>query len=207
MRAAAVALALAGAPLARAGSALTLDEALAIAARHSPDLAVARADAESAAADRTASIAGLLPRLDLQTSFGHDFVGPAAPKELVLSGIPIPVGGGPASDQKDYALSLNLTQPVLDWRAFQEVSRAGHGARAADRQVDETVLSVAFDVTRRFYEAVRADRTLAVLEKTAARSQDLVARADALFAAGRAPNPVASASPRTTSIPTTADAP
>ncbi|HET8542537.1 MAG TPA: TolC family protein, partial [Anaeromyxobacter sp.] len=33
----------------------------------------------------------------------------------------------------------------------------------------------------------RAERSLALLEKTAARSEDLVARADALFAAGRAP--------------------
>ena len=56
-----VSAALAAAP----GAPLTLDEALAEAARENPDLAAARADHGMAAADRTASVSGVLPRLDL----------------------------------------------------------------------------------------------------------------------------------------------
>jgi outer membrane protein TolC len=53
--------------------------------------------------------------------------------------------------------------------------------------VDERTLAVAFDVTRRFYELVKAQESLRVLEETVRRSEELVARAEALFAAGRGP--------------------
>jgi outer membrane protein TolC len=187
-RAAALALALAIPPYAGAGAPLTLDEALAIAARESPELALARADAERAAAEGTFAVGGVLPRLDLSTSFGHDFAGPSeSPRFVLQGGAPFFVEETPAADQAAYALSLRLVQPLFDRAAFREVTRARQSARAAERQYAEAELAVAFDVTRRFYEIVRAERTLAVLEDTAARSRDLVARAEALFEAGRAP--------------------
>lgn len=184
LAAASVAVVLA-APAARAETPLTLDEALAVAARESPDLALARADAESAATEPVASTGLVLPRLDLQASFGHDFTGPSA--RFAQSGISFLAGGTSATDQESNALSLRLTQTVFDWEAFRELSRARSSARAAALQYDEAALSTAFEVTRRFYEVIRAERTLTVLERTAARSEELVSRADALFAAGRAP--------------------
>ncbi|HET8540242.1 MAG TPA: TolC family protein, partial [Anaeromyxobacter sp.] len=191
-RAAALAAALAAlAPprAARAEASLTLDDALALAARESPDLAAARADAASAGAEYTAGVGGVLPRLDLSTAFGHDFIGESRTPRLVVGddGIATFVSETPATDQAAYAVQVRLAQPLFDWATFKEVARARWGARAAERQYDEAVLGVALDVTRRFYEVVRAERSLALLEKTAARSEDLVARADALFAAGRAP--------------------
>lgn len=183
--AAALALSLARGSPARAEAPLTLDEALAAAARASPDLALARADAESAAADRMASTGLVLPRLDLQASFGHDFTGPSA--LVTQGGVTLVAGVAPASDRETDALALRLTQTVFDWAAFRELSRARSSARAAARQYDEAALSTAFEVTRRFYDVVRAERTLAVLERTVTRSRDLVSRSDALFGAGRAP--------------------
>jgi outer membrane protein TolC len=186
-----VALALAAALAARpalAAPPLTLDEALAVASRESPDLALARADADAADADRTASVAGVLPRLDLSSSFGHDYVGASdAERDVLQAGGLIPLERTRYTHQEAYALSLRLVQPLFDWATFREVRRARFGARAAARQYDEAALSVSFEVTRRFYEVVRGERTLAVLEKAAVRSEELVARADALYAAGRAP--------------------
>lgn len=185
--AAALALALAAAP-ARPATPLTLDDALALATRRSADLALARADLEVAAAERTSSLAGVLPRLDLSASFGHDFAGASdEPRFVLQGGVPIPVGETPAADQESYSAALRLSQPLFDWATFRDVSRARFSARAAERQYDEAILSVAFEVTRLFYEVVRAERTLAVLEKTVARSEELVVRAEALFAAGRTP--------------------
>jgi outer membrane protein TolC len=190
LRAAALALAAALAfPLRAAASApLTLDDALAVAARDSAELALARADAERAAAEGTFAVGGVLPRLDLTTSFGHDFAGPSGEPRFVLDAAgPLLLEQTPAFDQEAYALTLRLSQPLFDWAAFREVTRARESARAARRQYAEAELTVAFEVTRRFYEVVRAERTLAVLEDTARRSEELVGRAEALFAAGRAP--------------------
>jgi outer membrane protein TolC len=171
------------------GAPLTLDEALAEAARANPDLAVARADRGAADADRTTSIAGVLPRLDLAATFGHGFTGESGARTYIDpdTGEPRTIAESPATDSESYSLSLRLAQPLFDWGAFRDIGRAGWDLRAAERQLDETALAVAFEVTRRFFELVRADRTLAVLEKTAARSQDLVSRTDALYAAGRTP--------------------
>jgi outer membrane protein len=177
---------LAAAAPARAAAPLTLDEALEIAARRSTDLAAARADANSASADETASVAGVLPRLDLSASFGHDFAGASDQARFVLQGgVPIPVPSTPAADQASFAAGLRLSQPLFDWGTFRDVSRARFSQRAAERSYDETALLVSFAVTQRFYEVVRADRTLDVFQKTAARSEEFVRRTEALYAAGR----------------------
>jgi outer membrane protein TolC len=143
---------------------------------------VVQADADAAHADRIASLAGVLPRLDVQSSIGRSFTG-ASTLGLInpITQEIIPPSG--ASDVASYALGLQLRRPVFDWRTFRDVSRATSSARAVERQVDEARLTLAFEVTRRFYDVVRAERSLAVLEKTAARSEDLVGRAEALFAA------------------------
>lgn len=193
--AAAISLAALAAGSARAAPPLTLDEALAAAASGSPDLAIARADADGAAADPIASTGAVLPRLDLQASLGHDYTGKT--KTIFVNGALLPpefqqllqqfIGTGAASNQENDALSFRLTQTIFDWAAFRDIARARASARSAARQYDEAALTLAFEVTRRFYEVVRAERTLDVLERTAARSDELVSRADALYAAGRAP--------------------
>jgi outer membrane protein TolC len=196
-------LVLAAAP-AGAAEPLTLDAALALAARQNGDLALSRADAASADADATAAWAGVLPRLDLTSSVGREFTGDTTDLQLVpvldpVTGLPVvdPATGTfqydqrrvsrPAASYEAYSLSLTLNQPLVDLGAWGQVGQARAGARAAARRHDEAALLVAFDVTRRFYAVVKAERSLAVLEKAAARSEELVGRADALFAAGRAP--------------------
>jgi outer membrane protein len=174
---------LGGAPAARAAPALTLDQALELAARHNADLLSAGADADSARADVSTARSGILPRLDLDTSVGHTYWGASSAVSL---------GGGlefpePAGDAGAYALGLQATQTLLDLGRFRAVEQARHGARATERQHDEVALSVAFLVTQRFYDLVKQERALTVLEQTAGRSQELVGRADALYVAGRSP--------------------
>jgi outer membrane protein len=163
---------------------ITLDEALSLAARQNHDLAIARADAALAGADTTGSLQGLLPRLDFTTTAGRQFFGTGSLSQVdPTTGQVVPAG---ASDYATYALDLRLTQPLLDLAAWRRRSQAKASERAATLGNEETRLSVAYDVTRRFYEQVKAERSLAVLRKAAARSQELLDRSEALFAAGRA---------------------
>jgi len=174
---------------------LTLDDALALAARQSRDLAMARADAGLADADALSAFAGVLPRLDLTSSGGRQFLGDttvtstfpvidfgAETVNYVQQSVPVP-----STDYKAFSLGLRLQQPLLAPVAWSQIKQARAGARAAARGYDETRLSVAFEVTRRFYELVRATRSLAVLQRAAARSEELLGRAEALYAAGRLP--------------------
>ncbi len=176
-----------GADASRSVTAITLDDALALAARDNADLLATRVDADVSRAERAAARAALLPRLDLSTSLGRNFVGASDVRTLSLGGVTFPVAGGPASDTSAYSLALQLSQTLFDWQRFSAIRQTVFGARAASSKLDEAAFTVAFTVTQRFYDLVKQERSLAVLEKTARRSQGLVERADALFSAGRAP--------------------
>ncbi len=187
MRPIAAALLLAAAAPSRAAAPLTLDAALAEAARGNPDLRLSRADVAVSGADRTAAISGVLPRLDLSASFGRAFQGATAARTVVIGGITTEIPAQPRADFAQYSAGLQLRQTLFDWSAFRDVEASGWSLRGNERLYDEIALTISFEVTRRFYDLVRAERSLAVLEKTAARSRELVGRADALFTAGKAP--------------------
>lgn len=159
---------------------ITLDEALSLAARQNHDLAIARADAAVAGADTLGSLQGLLPRLDFTTTAGHQWF------KGTLQQVDAAGNLVAASDYETYSLDLRLTQPVLDLGAWRRRSQTKASERAASLGNEETRLSVSYDVIRRFYEQVKAERSLAVLRKAAVRSQELLDRSEALFAAGRA---------------------
>jgi outer membrane protein TolC len=188
---------LAAAPLPAAAQALpplTLDDALALAARQSHDLALARADAGLADAEALSAFAGVLPRLDLTSTAGRQFLGDttvtaAFPTidftqqtvSFVQKAVPVP-----STSYEAYSLGLRLQQPLLVPSTWKQITQARSQARAAARGYDESRLAVAFEVTRLFYELLKADRSLAVLQKSAARSEELLGRAEALYGAGRA---------------------
>ncbi len=173
-------------PLVAAAAPLTLDDALALAARHSRDLDIAKADARLAGANGLGAWQGVLPRLDLTSSASHLFFGPSKGLRFNSSTNAFINANATATDAAAYSFGLQLTQPLVDLSAIRRISEARATERAAGRTWDESRLGVAFDVTRRFFELVKAERTLQVLEKAARRSGELVERADALFTAGRA---------------------
>jgi outer membrane protein TolC len=128
---------------------ITLDDALALAARGSHELAIARADVTLAGADTTGTLQGLLPRLDLTSSAGRQFFGPGSLSQVdPTTGQVVQAG---ASDYAAYALDLRLSQPLFDLGAWRRRGQAKASERAATLGHEETRLTVAFDVTRRFY--------------------------------------------------------
>ncbi|MGI5863876.1 MAG: TolC family protein [Myxococcales bacterium] len=193
-----LAIATATGPLGTSGVPLSLDDALAGAARNNPDLQLARLQGESADAQATASWAGVLPRLDLTAGFGRIHYGA---QERVVTAPAIgtePATGAPtltfeqnpvetpAREFANYSLGLQLQQPLFDgFRSWTEIEKAKAGVEEARHALDETQLAVAFEVTRRFYEVVKAQQGVKVLTETVALSDSYVQRARALFEAGR----------------------
>ena len=176
-----------------AAAPLTLDDALAMAAKRNAELAIARSDEQAAAVEARASYQGVLPRLDLAGAFGHQFEGAQQQVNVVPSGDPppapqfvrIPVTIN-ANDFGAYQLGLNFNWTFFDGlSSWSFIAASRTRAQAAHRQLDESALRVAFEVTRRFYEVAKQERALEVLRETATLSEELVKRADALFSAGR----------------------
>lgn len=170
---------------------LTLDDALAAAAKRNAELTIARLDQEAAATDVRLSYQGVLPRLDLNAAFGRQFQGEQQQVNVVPNETPppdfvrIPVTY-PANDFGAHQLGVAATWTVFDGLASWKLIESSRTRSAAARRlVDESALRVAFEVTRRFYEVVKQQRALEVRRETAALSAELVERADALFSAGR----------------------
>ncbi|MEI6225526.1 MAG: TolC family protein [Deltaproteobacteria bacterium] len=173
---------------------ITLDEALAAAAKSNVDLKIAGTDRSLVGVEEYASWAGVLPRLDLTASFGNVYTAPSIQNIPVIGGTPdkptysYELQSVPANNVEAYSLGLTLKVPIFDgMRNWATIARAKALFRAADQTYDEASLNVAFDVTKRFYEVVRAERSLKVLQEAVRRSEELVRRTDALYEAGRAP--------------------
>ncbi|HET9596592.1 MAG TPA: TolC family protein [Anaeromyxobacteraceae bacterium] len=165
-----------------AGAPLTLDDALAEAARASGDVALARAQLAEAGIDASEAWAGVLPRLDLTVSAGHLWTG----EQRTAPSFGLPAFVGPPADSAQYDGRLDLQLPIFDGgRNWNGIRRSAASERAAARALDETRLGVGFETLRRFYELVKAQESLRVLEATVARSEEFVRRTEALFEAGR----------------------
>jgi outer membrane protein TolC len=146
-----------------------------------------------------ASYSGVLPRLDLSATFGNVYTADSVQNFQTPYIVTNPDGSQtiqykyslqtvPDNDVESYSLGLRLQVPIFDgFRNWASIARTKALVKAADKQYDEASLNVAFDVTRRFYEVVRAERTLLVLDEAVKRSEELVRRTDALYEAGRAP--------------------
>jgi len=159
---------------------LSLDDALALAAKRNADLQIARADADTAVTDLRASYQGVLPRLDLSADAGHQSLG-----EQQQLGFP-EVPPTPKTDYDLFQYGINFNWTLFDGLgSWNRIASSRNQSNAAARQYDESSLRVSFEVIRRFYEVVRQQRSLEVRRETADLSAELVKRADALFGAGR----------------------
>lgn len=153
------------------------------------ELAVSRAGL-----DRADARSVLFPQLDLQLGVSETLAGPqrrftTAPQigadgSLTFVQRPVDI---PSFAQGNFQLGLSLTQLLYDGgRWWNQLARTGAMEEAAQGQLAEQQAASELEAVRRFYELLRAQLTLQVLETTVARSVDLLERAKALFEAGRA---------------------
>ena len=149
-------------------------------------------NAELDRARATANIAGVrsaaLPQLQLYSSDGLTVAG----RQRVIQPTTLPDGGvliGPADippySNPQLSLGVALNQILFDWGRWKQIAQAGSQEEASRGQAVEQLQFAEYEGVRRFFALYSAQRSLAVLEANATRSQQLVDRAQALFTAGR----------------------
>jgi len=85
-----------------------------------------------------------------------------------------------------FQLNATINQLLYDGgRWWNQLALAGASAEAAQGQLDEQRLASQFEAERRFFELLRAQQALQVLEQTVDRSQQQLERAKSLYEAGR----------------------
>jgi outer membrane protein len=174
---------------------LTLPQALALADQGHIDERLAELGLAQAGQDKRLSYQYVLPRLDLIGQVSRQYSAP----QTAISVFPSLNAAGaiafqssrvelPGYDQPNYNLGLRLTQPLFDGgRWWNAIARGDSDYAAAEEQRREARLQMRGTVAHLFYELVRAQRSLAILQVNVQRSDEQLARAQALFEAARGP--------------------
>lgn len=172
---------------------ITLDE-VRQASRQNLDAIRAELSVTRAGLDRTDARSVLFPQVDFTLGFSETLAGPqrrftTAPQiqsDGSLSFVQKPVDI-PSFAQGNFQLGLSVQQLLYDGgRWWNQLARTGAMEEAAKGQLVEQQAASELEAVRRFYELLRAQVTLTVLEGSVKRSSDLLERAKGLFEAGRA---------------------
>lgn len=176
-----------------AATPITLEQARAE-GRRNTRAQVAALDAARAEARILQARAGLLPQLGLSAGASRTFTGtsrqfatvPVVSEGGEITGVRLEPRDLPGVNQNSFSLGLTLDQVLFDAGRWAALAQAGAQHAASSGQALEEASASEQEAIRRFYELYRAQATLAVLEKTVARSLEQVERARSLFEAGRA---------------------
>lgn len=175
-----------------AATPLTLEEVKS-GARQSLDSIRAQLDAEKAQSQVTTARSVILPQLDFNFGAAQTFGGP----QRIFSTVPRVQPDGsltfeqrtvdtPAFTQGRFNLGLSWNQLLYDGgRWWNRLAQAGAQEEAAQGQLAEQQLASELEATRRFFELVKSQLTLQVLDESLHRSEELLLRAQALYEAGR----------------------
>lgn len=176
-----------------AATPLTLEE-VRQASRQNLDAVRAELAVTRAGLDRADARSVIFPQVDLTASISETFAGaqrrfttaPQLQPDGTLTFVQRPVDI-PGFSQGNFQLGLQVSQLLYDGgRWWNQLARTGALEEAAKGQLLEQQASSELEAVRRFYELLRAQLTLTVLDNTARRSADLLERAKGLFEAGRA---------------------
>lgn len=174
-------------------AALSLQQVLALADENHVDEKLAELNLAQATQDRRAAYQYLLPRLDFVAQATQQYIAP----QTSITTVPRFDAAGnvrfetqradlPGYHRPDYSAGLRLTQPIFDGgRFWNAIAKGNRDLAAATAQRAEARLQVRLTVAHLFFELVRAERSLAILEVNVQRSTEQVSRAEALFEAGR----------------------
>ena len=183
---------------------LTLEAAIAQAMEQNPDLIKQRLLARSSESDLQSSRSAIYPNVNFNASLGVTRIGGGeALPPIVTPDLKDPVCVADITDPNcrklviqqtnpsqtfgNYAIGLSLRQLIYDGGKWWNNITAADKTLAASREnIEEQKLTTVFSVRQRFYELVRAQRTLAVLGEAGKRSRDQADWAQKLYEGGRA---------------------
>jgi outer membrane protein len=157
--------------------ATTLDEAVAAALAHAPEIAAADAEADAAKGRLQQAQSARAPSLSLSGTVGQ---GRLDPKEFF---------GLSAADVTPRAAQLTLEQPLFTGgRAAAGIARARAGMAAADAGGDAVQGQVVMAVVQAYGDMLAADEVLRLYRALAAQTTEIERQARERFRAGETPS-------------------
>ena len=181
-----------------AAAALTPETAVTEALSGGPDAILARLAAELPVSDVTSARSVIYPQVSLSASASRQFIG----DRTIDSAFPVftkDANGNPqlsfqqqqqhvsGTSIPDWSIGAQASQLVYDGgRWWKNLDAAKAALAAAGGQRDEALLDVALAAWTRFFEVVRAERSLSTLDAALARDQEQLDASSRLFEGGKA---------------------
>jgi outer membrane protein len=180
---------------------LTLDDALAIAAEHQPQLAQAHANVRASRARADAAFAPMLPQLATTASYARETANtatkPGQQTSFTITGLPAGIKAPtislstpkPTNDSYDaYSTGATASLLVFDFgRSFTTWSAANASADARGFDETTTAEDVAFGVRTNFFGARAQEALLAVAREALANEERHLVEVQAYVDVGRRP--------------------
>ena len=162
---------------------LTLDQALAMARKRSPNLAVERARLAQARTNIEQAWSALFPTVALQGKYTHN------DREVVLPFGPVdPVTMRPTNitiqPQEQLDGAINATMPLIAPPAYPALDAVKSGVRASEANFEVSEAQVQFTVAQTYYAAAIADEVLVARKSSVQVARATLDNARTRFAAG-----------------------
>lgn len=158
---------------------LSLEEAVRIAEENNPSFRGAHADLGVAAARERQALGAFLPGVSTSLSLGG-----SANRRWVGAdpyGNPLPSDKAVESTSSTGSQSVGVSIPVFQRGRFAEMTAARADERAAGEQVRVEAGRLRGEVVRRYHDALRAERTLALEERLLASARERLDATQRLF--------------------------
>ena len=158
---------------------LSLEEAVRIAEEHNPAFRGAHADLGVAAARERQTLGAFLPNVSTSLALGG-----SANRRWVGEdpyGNPLPSDKAIESTSSTGSQAVNLSVPVFQRGRFAERAAAGADERTAGEQVRMEAGRLRGEVVRRYHDALRAERTIALEERLLASARERLDATQRLF--------------------------
>jgi outer membrane protein TolC len=166
---------------------LTLDQAIAHAIEQDPVLLTQLLQARSAVEDVRTAQSNILPNLTFNASYSRTRVGGGESLGQQTIGGQTFTFFNPVQIFPGYGVGLTVRQLIFDGGKWWNNLAAFDKALAVQReQAEEQRLQTAYLAAQKFYELIRAQRTLNVLKEASRRSGDQADWTQKLFEGGRA---------------------
>ena len=163
--------------IAAPAQATTVEEAIAAAMRHAPEIEAARADTDAADARIREARAQGLPSATLSGTIGYGRLDPLG------------YFGLPAANVTPRAAQLTLEQPLFTGgRISAGIAQAKAGGEAARAGEDLTRSQIVVATVQAYGDVLTAHRTVALYEQMVAQMEEIQRQAQLRFKAGESPN-------------------
>ena len=181
---------------AQANAPLTIDQAVAFALEQDPVLVTQQLQARSSVEDVNLSKSNIYPSLTFNASYGRTRVGGGESLQPITITYVVPgvcdtppciiPQKAPVQIFPNYVAGLTASQLLYDGGKWWNNIAAAEKALVTQReQAEEQKLLTAFTARQKFYELVRAQRSLEVLKEAARRSREQADWTQRLYEGGR----------------------